>query len=591
MSLLPSTPSPLRAWTVLGVFAVALAMLAARAVYLQVLNSGYLQSQGNARHLRTVEDNSHRGMILDRNGEPLAISTPVDSVWAHPGELAEAKKYWAPLAKLLELPVADLAQLVNRHNGREFMYLKRHVTPELAERVKALEVPGVALTREYRRYYPAGAVAGHVVGFTNIDDHGQEGLELVYNDWLRATPGKKRVLKDRLGNIVETVESVSLPAPGKDLTISIDRRVQFLVYNELKDAVERHKARAASAVVLDARTGEVLAMVNEPGFNPNNRGRLKSQAFRNRAVTDVFEPGSTSKPFTVAAALESGKYTPASTVDTAPGSLQIGQYTIRDVHSYGMLTVSQVIEKSSNVGAGKIALSLPKNDLWRMYQAIGFGAVTGAKLPGESPGLLRPAARWAVVDQASIAYGYGVSVNALQLARAYGALANDGVLMPASLMRATEPPIGQRVMSAATAAQLRAMLEAATGRGGTGAQAQVAQFRVAGKTGTAHKLSAAGYAENNFIASFAGFAPASRPRLVMVIMVDDPSSGGHFGGQIAAPVFSKVMTGALRLLNIAPDNWDGTQPALVEDAPKPPRAAAEGRPTANVQRAFAEAAT
>ncbi len=576
MSLLTTNPSPLRAWAVLSVFAIGLGLLAARAVYLQVLSSGYLQSQGNARHLRTVEDNSHRGMILDRNGEPLAISTPVDSVWAHPGELAEAKKDWPQLAKLLDMPASDLAQHVNRHTGREFMYLKRHVTPQIAERVKALAIPGVALTREYRRYYPAGAVAGHVVGFTNIDDHGQEGLELVYNDWLRATPGKKRVLKDRFGNIVETVESVSLPAPGKDLTISIDRRVQFLVYNELKDAVERHKARAASAVVLDARSGEVLAMVNEPGFNPNNRGRLKSQVFRNRVVTDVFEPGSTSKPFTIAAALESGKYTPSSTIDTVPGSLQIGQYNIRDVHSYGLLTVAQVIEKSSNVGASKIALSLPKKDLWHMYQAIGFGAVTGAKLPGESPGLLRPAARWATIDQASISYGYGISVTALQLARAYAALANDGVLMPVSMAPPTEPPQGQRVMSVATAAQLRAMLETATGSGGTGAQAQVAHYRVAGKTGTAHKLSAAGYAENNYIASFAGFAPASRPRLVMVIMVDDPVSGGHFGGQIAAPVFSKVMTGALRLLNIAPDDWDGTQPALVERAPKKPEPRATG---------------
>ncbi len=570
MSMLFSSPSPLRYWTVLGVFAIAMGLLAARAVYLQVLSSGYLQSQGNSRHLRTVADNSHRGMIMDRNGEPLAISTPVDSVWAHPGELAEAKKYWPLLAKLLDVPANDLAQQINRHGGREFMYLKRHVTPQLAERVKALAVPGVALTREYRRYYPAGAVTGHVVGFTNIDDQGQEGLELVYNEWLRATPGRKRVLKDRLGNIVETVESVSLPAPGKDLSLSIDRRVQFLVYSELKDAVERHKARAATAVVLDVQTGEVLALVNEPGFNPNNRGRLKSQVFRNRAVTDVFEPGSTMKPFMVATALESGKFTPTSTIDTAPGSLQVGQHTIRDVHNYGALTVAQVIEKSSNVGAGKIALSLPKKDLWRMYHDIGFGAVTGAKLPGESPGLLHPAARWASIDQASVAFGYGVSVTTLQLARAYGALANDGVLMPVGVVRAAEPADGKRVMSAATAAQLRAMLELAVSRGGTGAQAQVVHYRVAGKTGTAHKLTAAGYAENNYIASFAGFAPASRPRLVMVIMVDDPASGGHFGGQIAAPVFSKVMTGALRLLNIAPDDWHGTQPALVERVPKKP---------------------
>ena len=570
MSMLSSSPSPLRYWTVLSVFAIAMGLLAARAVYLQVLSSGYLQSQGHSRHLRTVEDNSHRGMIMDRNGEPLAISTPVDSVWAHPGELVEAKKRWPELAKLLDLTVSELTQLVNRHSGREFMYLKRHVTPQFAERVKALGIPSIALAREYRRYYPAGAVTGHVVGFTNIDDQGQEGLELVYNEWLRAIPGKKRVLKDRLGNIVETVESVSLPAPGKDLTLSIDRRVQFLVYSELKEAVERHKARAATAVVLDAQTGEVLALVNEPGFNPNNRGRLRSQVFRNRAVTDVFEPGSISKPFTIAAALETGRFTPMSVIDTAPGLLQIGQYSIRDVRNYGPLTVAQVIEKSSNVGASKIALNLDKKDLWRMYRQVGFGGFTGSGLPGESTGQLRPPARWATIDHASMSFGYGVSVTTLQLARAYGALANGGVLMPVGLLRAAEPPDGKRVMSVTTTTQLRAMLELAVSRGGTGAAAQVVHYRVAGKTGTAHKFSAAGYAENNYIASFAGFAPASRPCLVMVIMVDDPASGGHFGGQIAAPVFSKVMTGALRLLNIAPDDWDGPQPTLVEDAPKKP---------------------
>lgn len=569
-----SSPSPLRFWLVLGVLAITMGLLATRAVYLQVLSSGYLQSQGNSRYLRTVEDSSHRGIIKDRNGEPLAISTPVDSVWAHPGELAEAKTRWPELAKRLDLTTAELAQLVKRHAGREFMYLKRHVTPQVAETVKAFNIPGVALIREYRRYYPAGAVTGHVVGFTNVDDEGQEGLELVYNDWLRATPGKKRVLKDRLGNIVETVESVSLPVPGQDLILSIDRRVQFLVYSELKDAVELHKARAATAVVLDVQTGEVLALVNEPGFNPNNRGQLRSKVFRNRAVTDVFEPGSTSKPFTIAAALETGRYTPTSVIDTAPGVLQIGQYPIRDAHNYGALTVAQIIEKSSNVGASKIALSVNKNDLWRLYHDVGFGALTGGGLPGESSGVLRPAARWATIDHASMSFGYGMSVTTLQLARAYGALANDGVLLPVSMLRLDAPPEGRRVLSAATASRVRAMLELAVSRNGTGAAATVPQYRVAGKTGTAHKLSASGgHAENNFIASFAGFAPASRPRLVMVVMVDDPASGGHFGGQIAAPVFSKVMTGALRLLNIAPDNWSGPQPVMVEGAPPKPAAA------------------
>ena len=368
---------------VLGMLLALLVLLAARAVFLQAWDSNYLQEQGNARHLRVVEDNSHRGMILDRNGEPLAISTPIDSLWAHPEELSAQHARWPALAKLLDLSVRDIGQQVRRHSGREFMYLKRHVAPQTAQQVMALGITGVALQREYRRYYPAGAVAGHVVGFTNVDDEGQEGLELAYNHWLRATPGKKRVLKDRLGNVVETVESISLPAPGRDLTISLDRRIQYLAYRELKAAVAEHKARGATAIILDARSGEILALVNEPGFNPNNRNKLRSQVFRNRAVTDVFEPGSTLKPFTIATALESGKFFPSTPIDTAPGNMQVGRNTIRDTHNYGLLTVAGVIEKSSNVGATKIALALNKNALWQMLTRSGFGHTTKLGLPGE----------------------------------------------------------------------------------------------------------------------------------------------------------------------------------------------------------------
>ncbi len=529
-------------------------LLAARAFYLQILDANYLQEQGDARHLRTVEDDSHRGMILDRNGEPLAISTPVDSVWANPDDLAGARDRWPALTRLLGISAADLAHEVKRQAGREFMYVKRQIAPETAQEVMALDIPGIALQREYRRYYPAGPVAGHVIGFTNVDDEGQEGIELAYNNWLRGMPGKKRVLKDRYGNIVETVESISLPVPGKNLTISIDRRIQYLAYRALKAAIAEHHARAASAIVLDARTGEVLALVNEPSFNPNNRSHLRSKVFRDRAVNDEFEPGSTLKPFTIAAALETGRYFPGTAVNTAPGSIQIGHYIIRDERNYGLITVAQVIEHSSNVGATKIALSLNRDIMWNMFRRVGFGQVTGIGLPGEAPGFVNPSQQWVPVEQATMSFGYGISVTPLQLAQAYGGLANDGVMMPVTLLRRDQPVAGRRIMSAITAHQVRAMLELAVGPDGTGAAAQVANYQVAGKTGTSHKLGPDGYEANNYIASFAGFVPASDPRLVMVIVVNNPTGGAYYGGQIAAPVFSTVMTGALRLLNIPPDN-------------------------------------
>lgn len=556
--------SSFRHWTVLLLVVSGLGLLVVRAAYLQVLSSEYLQAQGNARHLRVAEYNAVRGMILDRNGVPLAISTPVDSVWAHPPTLMQAGDRWGQLTALLDLDRRDLSDMLARHAAREFMYLKRHVTPEIAKRVMALQVPGVALQREYRRYYPAGAVAGHVIGFTNIDDQGQEGLELAYDEHLRAIPGKKRVLKDRLGNIVESVESLSLPIPGKDLVVSLDRRIQYLAYRELKRAVAAHKARAAWAIVLDVRTGEVLAMVNEPGFNPNNRADLRSALFRNRAVTDVIEPGSTLKPFTIAAALESGKYTPDSLIDTAPGVIRIGHKTIKDVRDHGRLTVAGVIKKSSNVGATKIALGISKNRLWNLLRGVGFGETTGSGLPGESAGIINPPERWAAIDRATLSFGYGISITPLQLARAYTAIANDGVLVPVSLLHRDGRVQGQRVMAKATALQVRRMLEMAVSGGGTGTAAQVNHYSVAGKTGTVHKLINGNYAQDNYVSLFAGVAPASRPRLVMVVAVDDPKSGGYFGGQIAAPIFSKVMAGAMRLLNISPDAPRPQQPTIVK---------------------------
>ena len=543
----------LRAKLVLGALYLGLAVLAARAAYLQVISADYLQTQGQARHTRIVKDNSHRGMILDRNGVPLAISTPVDSVWAHPPTTLQEPKYFSSLARLLEMTPRELSQTLKRSSDREFVYLKRHVPPDLAARVMALKVPGVALLREYRRYYPTGPVAGHVVGFTNVDDLGQEGLELAYDSWLRAIPGAKRVLKDLQGNAVEVVESIRLPVAGRDLVTSLDRRVQYLAYRELKSAVQKSGARAGSAVVLDVQTGEVLALVNEPDFNPNNRANLRSDTFRDRAVTDLYEPGSTLKPFTIAMALESGKYATDTLIDTTPGTFQVGGKTIRDTHNYGILSVARVIEKSSNVGASKIALSLPRESLWGMLRRVGFAESTGSRLPGEVSGLLNPPSTWVPIEQATISYGYGISVTLLQLARAYAVLANGGELPPISLLRQDHVPERTRVLASGIAYQIRRMLELAVSTDGTGAAARVPDYRVAGKTGTVHKLTPSGYSPDEYVAWFAGFAPMSHPRLAMVVMIDRPRGDRYYGGQVAAPVFSEVMSGALRLLDVPPD--------------------------------------
>ena len=543
----------MRARLVLAFLLGGLGLLAVRAVYLQVISADYLKSQGQQRHSRIVKDNSHRGMILDRNGVPLAISTPIDSVSAHPAAVLEDRKHLGLLARLVEMTPQELARLLERNQGREFVYLKRHVTPDLAERVMALKVPGVSLVREYRRYYPAGPVAGHILGFTNVDDQGQEGIELAYDAWLRAVPGQKRVLKDLRGNAVEFVESVRLPVPGKDLTTSIDRRIQYLAYRELKAAVEANGARAGSAVVLDAHTGEVLALVNEPDFNPNNRAGLRSDSFRNRAVTDLYEPGSTLKPFTIAAALESGKFSPDSIIDTAPGLFQVGNKTIRDVHNYGAISVARVIEKSSNVGASKIALAMRRDALWDMLRRVGFAAPSGSRLPGEVNGLLNPASSWVPIEHATVSYGYGISVTTLQLARAYAVLANGGELVPVTLRRQDAAPEGARVLSAKVAQSVRQMLELAVGAEGTGGAARVPDYRVGGKTGTVHKLTPSGYSSDDYVAWFAGFAPAQNPRLVMVVAVDGPRRGRYFGGDVAAPVFGQVISGALRLLDVPPD--------------------------------------
>ena len=545
--------TPFRLIVVIMAVLLASLILAWRAVDLHVVRKDFLQGQGDARYLRAVPVAAHRGIITDRNGEPLAISTPVDSVWVHPKDFLEAYAEWPRLASLLEMKLQRIQQLVLQRKEREFVYLKRHINPQLAEKVLALNIPGVSLQREYHRYYPAGEVASHVVGFTNVDDTGQEGLELAYDEWLRGTSGEQRVLKDRLGRTIKHIELIRKSSPGKDLTLSIDRRLQYLTYRELKRAVFKHKARSGSAVILDVKTGEVLAMVNQPSYNPNNRRQFKGELYRNRAVTDVFEPGSTIKPFTVAAALASGRFSANSLIDTTPGKLKVSGSTIRDVRNYGRITVARVIEKSSNVGASKMALAIPAEKLWDVHSRVGFGAVSNSGFPGESSGILTHARRWSSIEQATMAFGYGLSVTPLQLARAYAVLANNGRMRPISFLRVDDDVPADQVLSSAIASKVRKMLETVTGEGGTGTKARIAGYRVAGKTGTIKKATVGGYSDERYMAVFAGMVPASAPRLVMVVAINEPTAGVYYGGEVAAPVFSRVMAGAVRLMDIPPD--------------------------------------
>ncbi len=548
---------PFRLGVVVLLVVTATLLLLWRSVDLHVLRKDFLQHQGDARYLRVMPVLAHRGMIQDRNGEPLAISTPVDSVWVQPEDFIAAHEQWPRIAKLLGMKVSKLERLVLPRKKREFVYIKRHVTPQLAAQVMALEIPGVSLQREYHRYYPAGEVAAHVLGFTNVDDEGQEGMELAWNDWLQGVPGSQRVLKDRLGRVVRHIELISKAHPGKDLVLSLDRRLQYLAYRELKRTVIRQKARSASAVILDARTGEVLAMVNQPSYNPNDRGQLHGANYRNRAVTDVFEPGSTVKPFTVAAALESGKYSPQTLIDTGPGVFRVGRYRIRDIRNYGRISVSTVIQKSSNVGASKMALAIEPDRLWRSYARVGFGETTGSGFPGEVSGVFTRSRHWRDIERATLAYGYGVSVTPLQLARAYMVLANDGRRLAVRFLplAADEQVIqAEQVMPTKIARAVRRMMESVIQTGGTGTRAAIPGYRVAGKTGTMKKATAGGYSDDRYIAVFAGMAPASDPRLVMVVMINEPRGEVYYGGEVAAPVFSRVMSGALRLLNVAPDD-------------------------------------
>lgn len=542
-----------RVTLVMAFFVLAATSLIARAVHLQVLNKDFLNQQADSRHLRTEKISAHRGSIVDRNGEPLAISTPVDSVWANPQELAAAVDRVPELAKALQIDSQLLMRRITQSMGKEFLYLRRHLNPEQAQQVMALKLPGVNVLREYRRYYPAGEVAGHLVGFTSVDDDGQEGLELEFNHWLSGESGSKRVLKDRLGRSVENVESIRPPHHGRDLRTSIDLRLQYLAYRALKSAIQQHKAESGSIVLLDVTTGEVLAMVNQPTYNPNDRAQYSAERYRNRAITDIFEPGSSIKPLVLAAALESGRYRPSSTIDTAPGFVVVGPKKIEDRTNLGRVSLTTVLSRSSNVGVTKVAMSLEPDQLWNTMTQFGLGSLTASGFPGESAGMLTHYNHWQEISQATLAYGYGISVTPLQLAQAYAAIGNDGKLRPVSLVALDTPNEGERILSGDTSIAIRRMMEEVVRPGGTGTKASIAGYRVAGKTGTAWKFAAGGYSHDKYLSIFAGLAPASDPRLAAVVIIDEPTGDLYYGSDVAAPVFADVIAESLRLMAVPPD--------------------------------------
>jgi cell division protein FtsI (penicillin-binding protein 3) len=541
-----------RARFVLIALVAGFAALGARALYLQAMRTDFLQEKGEARYSRVMEIAATRGRILDRNGEALAVSTPVKSVWAIPGDVEASAAERRKLAALLSLPKPELERKL-ADSARDFIYIKRQVPPETAAAVLALGLKGIHQHPEYRRYYPGGEVTAHVIGFTGVDDAGQEGVELAHQETLGGKPGSRRVIRDRLGHIVEDVGSIRGAQDGSDLVLSVDSKIQSLAYGALKGAVERHRAKAGAIIVIDVRSGEILALANVPSFNPNNRTRLSGAQLRNRVITDLFEPGSTLKPFTVALALETGKVTPSTVIHTAPGKLSLANYTIRDLHPAPALTLGQVLARSSNVGAAKLALALPRETMGEFYRRVGFGTAPELGFPGAAAGKVRPYGTWRPIEQATLGYGMGMSLSLVQLARAYTVFARDGELVPLTLVKTGAEASGEKVLSAETARAVRAMLELAVQPSATGPRARIMGWRVAGKTGTAHKQENGGYAPDKYLSSFAGLAPVSAPRLVVAVMIDEPAAGQHYGGAVAAPVFAQVMQGALRLLGVPND--------------------------------------
>jgi len=540
-----------RSRLVLFIMFAAFLALAGRALWLQGLSTDFLQKQGEARYARTLELPATRGKITDRNGQVLASSVPVKAVWAIPDDVLEAPpEKLRALAGLLEMPEADLRKKLD--SDRNFVYLKRQVEQETVDKVIKLGIAGIETRKEYKRFYPQGEVMAHVVGFTNVEDAGQDGMELGMQKTLAGVTGSRRVIKDRLGRIVEDIAAVREPHDGRDLVLSLDSKLQYIAFTHLKEAVEKFKAKAGGVVVVDVKTGEVLALANLPTYNPNNRSVLTGAMLRNRVITDTYEPGSTLKPFAIALALDTKRVTPNTTVQTAPGKLTIGTATIGDAHPHGLLTVSQVIQKSSNVGTAKIALQMQPQEMWEMFTTVGFGQQPKLGFPGAVAGRVRPYKSWRPIEQATMSYGHGISVSLLQIAHAYTIFARDGDLIPLSFQKLGAAPVGQRVITEKTARDMRTMLEMAAGPEGTAPKAQVPGYRVAGKTGTAHKLVGGRYA-NKYVSSFVGFAPASDPRVIIAVMIDEPT-GSHYGGEVAAPVFSNIVGSTLRAMNVGPDS-------------------------------------
>ncbi|MEH6529428.1 MAG: penicillin-binding transpeptidase domain-containing protein [Porticoccus sp.] len=523
----------------------------------------FLQGQGQARTVRTESIPAYRGVITDSRGEPLAVSTPVVTLWANPQVVDSTSPGLTELAKNLSMSRDELQQRLSRYAGKEFMYLARQVTPEQAEEVLRLEIPGVYGQGEYKRFYPAGEVTSQLVGFTNIDDRGQEGMELAFDDFLTGVPGAKKVLKDLKGRVIKDLALVRSEKPGQNLALSIDLRLQYTAYRELKAAVAKHKAASGSVVMLDVQTGEILAMANQPSFNPNDRSRMSSDSLRNRAITDLVEPGSTMKPLTVLAALESGKFVPETVIDTNPGSIRVGRKTFYDHRNYGLIDLTTLLMKSSQVGTTKLALQMEPTHVRDMFFRMGLGQSPGTGFPGESPGSLPEHRRWKPVERANFAFGHGLSATALQLAQAYAVLASDGMRKPLSLLKMDHIPEGEQVVEAKLVSRLREMMSSVTRAGGTATRAAIPSYEVAGKTGTVHKVGKSGYEKNRYVALFAGIVPADNPRLVTVVIINDPQGGEYFGGAVAAPVFASVTADALRMLKIPPKAKSGEQVVTV----------------------------
>ncbi|RAU17896.1 penicillin-binding protein 2 [Nitrincola tibetensis] len=543
-----------RLWLVFAIFLVIVVGITGKLLSLYMVDQAFLQNQGDARSVRTMLIPAHRGLITDRNGEPLAVSAPVASIWVDPRFIDIQHRNFRRLSQVLEIPQDELLSRLQSNAERRFVYLRRQVTPELAESVQVLGVPGVNVDREYRRFYPAGEVTAHIVGFTNVDGEGQEGMELAYEQILSGEHGRKLVMRDRVGRTISHIRSIQDAQPGTDLQLSIDLRLQYMAYRELKAVVEAHNADSGSVVILDVQTGEVLAMVNQPSYNPNDRSRLQPAALRNRAMTDLFEPGSTVKPMSVAAALMTGRYQPDTVVKTSPGTMRVRNATIRDFRNYGDLDLTGIITKSSNVGTVRLVLDMEPDRLPSLLQNMGMGQMTHTGFPGERSGVLPFVSERQVVERATMSYGYGLSVTPLQLAQAYIPFASDGIMRPVSLLKIDENK-GHRIMPEGIGHQVLDMMETVIGPTGTARRAAVTGYRVAGKTGTVHRLGSSGYNRDEYTAVFAGIAPVSDPRLAVVVMVDNPKGREYYGGEVAAPVFSRVTQGAMRLLNIDPDKW------------------------------------